>query len=754
MSLFRLCSLAPLVLTLIASFSYATPADKTSCPWEASTLQEEPLAIELLAEQTAIQAGHPLWLAIKIDHQPHWHSYWKNAGEAGMPLTIDWQLPPGLTFKQLHWPCPTRLEQSGMVGYGFEESIALLAEIDVAADLPVSTTPLELGAAVRWLACSDSACLPGETPLKLSLPITDALSAADQQHWELFANYRAAVPIKTWQPQAIRNGDVIELHLRLPHSSAHPLVQGTFFPATPRQIDDHTAAILIADPTVSDRYVVVLKDSPHALARTLQGVLLLEAADQTTTALELELPIHTTMDNASVALSDSNDSPIAIAESLPASIATIQTAPPLPVESTFEGGFAMALLLAFMGGFLLNLMPCVLPVISLKILNFMHLAGQDRLSTLKHGAAFTLGITLSFWLLAGSMLLIQSSGQFVGWGFQLQEPLFVGLLAGVLFLFGLNMFGIFEIGHSLTAIAGSAQNSLRKNSSELAGSFFSGVLTTAVATPCTGPFLGTAIGFAATLPPIQVLTIFTSLGAGMALPYMLLAAFPSWLQWLPKPGPWMSTFKEIVGFLMVATVLWLIWVFGAQTSSMAVSILLGGLFLLTIAAWIYGRYCSPQRTRYTRLLGGICVATFMIAAIGTIASSTSPLFADEPSTAIATSDSDWEPFSQARVDELHAKGIPVFIDFTAKWCLICQANHLVLTGDGVAKAMEKFKVVKMKADWTRKDAAIAQALRQWGRNAVPLYVLYGPNPGLPAQILPQVLTPEIVISALNNMSTP
>ncbi len=741
MLIFRLCVLLGLLCSVPGLSAQPTEEINDNYAIESTIPSADPLTVELVAEHTTIQPGRSLWLAIKIDHDPTWHTYWKHAGETGMPLSIDWQLPYGLSFKELHWPYPSRLDQDGLIGYGFDGRTVLLAEVVASADLRPSAEPLTLSASLQWLACSEDQCLPGESPLTLQLPISSAKASANQEHTELFRNARRMVPIKTWQPQAQRHNGLIEVHFQNPSTAGVELVKGHFFPAQPNLIDEKIPAIVTKDASSAGKYTLVLKESAQG-AKHLQGVLQLEAANGNSIALEIDLPIH-----------GAAKAPIAMNDKVPAAAAVVPVQAPAAEiinEVPFEGGFFMALVLAFAGGFLLNLMPCVLPVISLKILSFVQLAGKDRFETFKHGAAFTMGIMLSFWLLAGAMLLMQSSGQLTGWGFQLQEPLFVAILAAVLFLFGLSMFGIFEMGTSLTSLAGNAQNKLRQNRNALLSSFGSGVLTTAVATPCTGPFLGSAIGFAATLPALQVLTIFTSLAVGMALPYILLAAFPSWLRFLPKPGPWMSTFKEIVGFLMVATVLWLIWVFGAQTSSMAVSVLLGGLFFVALAAWTYGRYCSPDQGKRSRLVGATCAIAFGLAAAFAITASTSPLYADDVSqSALIASDSDWEPFSDERVAELHAQGIPVFIDFTAKWCLICQTNHLVVTSDKVAAAFKERGVVKMKADWTRKDEAIGKALRRFGRNAVPLYVLYGANPDEQPQILPQVLTPELVLDALN-----
>lgn len=429
------------------------------------------------------------------------------------------------------------------------------------------------------------------------------------------------------------------------------------------------------------------------------------------------------------------------------------TVQPMPSQE-FEGGVGLAIVFAFIGGMILNLMPCVLPVISFKVLSFVKMAGQDRSLTFKHGLIFSLGVLVSFWTLAGIMLALQAYGHAVGWGFQLQEPIFVAGLAAVLLLFALSLFGVFEIGTSITSLAGQVQNPAA--SEGVLNSFLSGVLATAVATPCTGPFLGSAIGFAVTLPAHLSLLIFTSLGLGMAFPYLLLSAFPSLLRFMPKPGKWMVAFKEIMGFLMIATVLWLIWVFGAQTNTFAIFLLLVGFFMLAIGSWIYGKWGTPYQSKRCRVIAYTFALLCGLAAGQAIVTSTSlKVLALEDSRSKEsnlTADA-WEDFSPKRVEALRQQGVPVLIDFTAKWCLICQANHLVLSSSDVENRLKELGAVKMKADWTKNDQVITKELRKFGRSGVPLYVLYGNNPTEAPQILPQVLTSDIVLQHLDKLET-
>jgi thiol:disulfide interchange protein len=423
-------------------------------------------------------------------------------------------------------------------------------------------------------------------------------------------------------------------------------------------------------------------------------------------------------------------------------------------EATSSPAFplAWALLLAFLGGAILNLMPCVLPVISVKILQLVKMAGASRRAIIQHGLVFTLGVLVSFWLLAGILLSLQAYGRSVGWGFQLQEPIFVGSLAAVLLIFGLSLFGLFEFGTLFSSWAGQRESRTVREQKGLSAAFFGGVLATAVATPCTGPFLGSAVGLAVTLPTFGALAIFTAIGLGMSLPYMLLTAFPPLMKWLPRPGPWMIRFKELMGFLMLGTVLWLVWVFGAQTSTLGVMALLTGFFIATVACWIYGSWGTLVHSARTRFLSLLSTALLLILSGYFIVGAAAQTSFSSISATTETADLDnaWLPFSKKSLDTMRAEGKPVFIDFTAKWCLICQANHYVLELAQVREKFQEHGVVRFLADWTRSDPEITQELRKHGRSGVPLYVLYLPNVEEPI-ILPQLLTPEIVLNHLTKI---
>ncbi len=701
---------------------------------------EDPIQIDLIAEEEAIQPGRPFWVAIHFQLEKGWHAYWKNPGDAGMTSAIDWVLPKGFTASATQWPYPQKFNQDSMITFGYEDEVWLLTRITPPATLD-QNTPVKIGADIDWLVCSDTTCLPGIKAVSMQIPVTSSKPRLRKEWESAFSQAREKLPKKQWNLKAYRSNGLIELRLQAPVHHLTTYTAAEFFPEH-KGIDVKGSATLLTKENRPGAYVLALKeDDSDEKTPFLRGVVVLQNDASLTEAIDINLPLVDRSQEEEISFADSKNEPAIKSPQLDVQIT--QT------SAEDQIGFVWALLFAFIGGMILNLMPCVLPVMSVKVLSFVKLASENRSTTLKHGAAFTFGVLLSFWVLAGLLLILQAYGNSVGWGFQLQEPLFVAALAALLLIFSLSLFGVFEIGASVTAYAGQAN---MRQKTGLIASFLSGVLATAVATPCTGPFLGTAIGFAVTLSPLPALLIFTSLGLGMAFPYLLLAAFPRLLRFMPKPGAWMETFKEVMGFLMLATVLWLIWVFGAQTNTLGVALLLAGFFFLSIGCWILGKWGTPIQSKTVRAIGYLFAALWFGAGSYIIVNSTAAwvIAYDVPQANQTVTADAWEPFSAERVADLQKKGIPVFVDFTAKWCLICQANHLVLVSDAVATKFDALGVVRMKADWTRKDGKITEALRQFGRNGVPLYVLYGANSET-AAILPQVLTPENVLEHLNKL---
>lgn len=686
----------------------------------ASIEAHSPIKANIIAEEQTVQPGRPFWVAVQFQMEDGWHIYWKNPGDAGMPVKVEWVLPPNMEVISQEWGAPERFGTEGLTGFGYSKETSLLVQISPSKSLDLSKD-LEIVGNVYWLVCSDSTCLPGSEVYSLTLKPSAEIPKLNSLAEEIFTKARAQLP----QPQTVntslrKDG---KLQVEIPTFDGSPYTKIDFFPEDKSIINHASPVSFLQD---DDNLLIQLDGMANSSEKSLKGVIVFETENNERRALQIDSPI----DLGEVAILTTNNSKA-----------------PAPSSSfAVEQSLLWTLLFAFIGGSILNLMPCVLPVLSFKVMSFVKMAGESRLVSFKHGALFSVGVLLSFWVLAGLILGLQSYGSAVGWGFQLQEPLFVAGLASFLLLFALSSFGVFELGMGVASMAGEASSQRR---SENLNSFFGGVLATAVATPCTGPFLGTVMGIAVTLPFIQSLSIFTAVALGLCAPYLILSGFPSLLRFIPKPGPWMETFKQLMGFLLLATVLWLLWVFSAETNSLAVFCLLGSFLLFSIAAWIFGHWATPVSSQRTRWIAYVVSMLFVVGGITLIVAPRSTWVLDEKHPP-QWKDDGWEVFSPERVIALQKQGIPVLIDFTAKWCLICQANHMVLSSDTVDQKLVDAGVVKMKADWTKNDPVITKALAEFGRNSVPLYVLYGADGEQDPQILPQVLTPDIVMNFVDD----
>ncbi|MEX1013109.1 MAG: protein-disulfide reductase DsbD domain-containing protein [Waddliaceae bacterium] len=659
----------------------------------------EPVTIQLIHEEESIQPGRPFWVGVQFKIDKTWHTYWKNPGEVGAAPNIDWKLPNGYTVEEVKWPYPKRYAHPDSVTFGYEEQVTLLAKIIPST---LAHEDAKLSASIRYIACSDENCQPGFSDVEIQLPVNESTPQIASHHQTHFKSARQKLP-KLATPQVTSHGTKMKITLQ--EATNQAVVRAEFFP------EDSTGFDLKEVAEWSEGSVIL----PASGVDSIKGTLVLHHENGEPTVYHID---------------------------------SAKTAQDQAFQSELQGHFFLGLLFAFAGGLLLNLMPCVLPVISFKILGFVKMGGEDRFKIFQHGLMFTLGVVLSFWTLAATMLGLQTYGHAIGWGFQLQNPLFVGILATLIFIFSLSLFGVFELGTSVASKAGN----LKTAKEGLRSSFMSGILATAVATPCSGPFLGTAIGFAVTLPAIFAMMIFTALALGLSFPYLIIGIFPSLIRFLPKPGKWMGTFKEVMGFIMLATVLWLAWVFGALTTYSGLHLLISALFIFAFGCYLFGKWGTPVTPKMTRYISH--TVTILCFAFGgwTLYQASNleemPSYTDE---VIAFNDATprsnrWVKYSPEKLEQLRSQGVPVFVDFTAKWCLICQANHAVLSTDAVQNKFNELGVVRMVADWTKSDPVITEQLRKLGRNSVPLYLYYGP--GQDVDILPQVLTPEIVIEHL------
>ena len=659
-----------------------------------------PVQADLIVENETIQAGNPFWVGVKLKMDDGWDTYWQNPGDAGLATQINWQLPEGFVAGPIQWPYPEKFTTDDMVGFGYTDSVLLLTKITPTDQ--ILDQSVELKASVKWLACKD-ACLPGDADLSITLPVADGAPTRNAAMAAEFDKTRAALP-KDAPVKVKSKSNKITLSLS-PQSEQFDSV--VFIPEQGEVIDYLAPQEVTMSKGGMELSLERIAGS-DILPNELKGVVLF--SDKGSNVIE-----------------------------------ALQIDSLLGAPSGELSGFWIALAFAFLGGLILNVMPCVMPVIALKIFSFVKMAHEKRSATMKHGGVFALGVLVSFWVLSGILLLLRAYGQSLGWGFQLQEPVFVVVLAAILFLLGLSLFGVFELGTSLISVGSQGSSS----KSPMMGSFMSGVLATLVATPCTGPLLGPALGFALSLSPIKALLIFTGMGLGMSAPYLVFAAFPKLVRFLPKPGNWMITFKHIMGFLMMATVIWLVWVFGAQTSNLAVMVLLVSLLVMAIGAWIFGRYATPVRKKLTRTISTF-IALIAIAFGGGSAIFSAKNLGDGEVTQVASTDG-WESYSPERVAELQMAGTPVFVDFTAKWCLICQANKVILHSSDITKAFHDNGVVTMMADWTKKDSIITKQLELLGRSGVPVYVLYPGEQNARPYILPQTLTSSTVSDYIHKL---
>ncbi|MEM8484950.1 MAG: thioredoxin family protein [Bacteroidota bacterium] len=663
----------------------------------------------LISEVTSIQPGVPFTLGLHLEMDPGWHSYWLNPGDSGEPTEIVWDLPATFSTDAIQWPIPHKIDLPPLRTYGYENEVTLLTAITPPADLATGSK-IEITATVYWLICEEI-CLPAEEAVSIQLPV-EAATPTSSADAPLFNTARNQLPVsdESWDVAATSTTGSYVLRV-VPPSAFEGNWEDVHFFSSAQSVVEHAAP----QPVTRDgnAYLIGLQQSEYAggLTEQLTGVLINKSADNTL-ALAVDIPVQ-------------DQQGFAAAAAEPATQAL------LPL-----------LLLALAGGLLLNLMPCVFPVLSLKVLGFAQQTDSSPTDIRKHGWFFAFGVVASFWVLAGLLLALRAAGSQVGWGFQLQSPLFIAGMTALFFVIGLNLLGVFEIGLFTTRLGNLSRGSGHQRA------FFDGILATLVATPCTAPFMGAALGAAIVLPTAEGLLIFTALGIGMALPYVLLSNMPNLVKRLPKPGAWMETLKQVLAFPMLATAIWLIWVFGKQTGTDGITLLLLGLLLLGAACWVLGKWPAIQISTRTRLwsrAGASALTLLAMAAVFTGAASQ----ADLTSVETASVKSGWQPFSVTAVAALREQGQPVFIDFTAAWCLTCQVNkRTTLNATAVQDAFRKKGVTIFQADWTNEDPEITQALEALGRNGVPVYALYTGKNAAPV-LLPEILNESIILDALS-----
>jgi thiol:disulfide interchange protein DsbD len=650
-------------------------------------VQTEQVRAELLAHApSGIAPGQKIWLGLRLEHQPHWHTYWKNAGDSGLPTTFNWTLPAGAAAGDIDWPTPKQLPIGPLLNFGYD-GVALLP-VPVTVSSPVGNK-FHVRLEADWLVCKTE-CIPQSGTFEFGLPVDRPITRYAAE----FERALAARPVSSaaTQAEARIDGDALAFTV----TGLPAVVEGrkaTVFPETPGVVDNPAPLTQSwNDNAWQARWPISAQrsESPEAIPL----VLAFDGGNNVRVVAKLTTPWP------GAAGTDAKAAPL-LAGGAGAS----------PLSSP---GLLTALLFALLGGVILNLMPCVFPVLSLKVLALAQHSGSAR-ERWSSALAYAAGVILAFLALAGLLLAARAGGEQLGWGFQLQSPTTVAALAALFTLIGLNLAGVFEFGSLLP----SSIASLRARDPTL-DSFLTGVLAAAVASPCTAPFMGAALGAALTWPVAQGLAVFAALGLGVAAPYLLASAVPAIARWLPRPGRWMETFRAVLAFPMFATVIWLTWVLGQQAGIDGAAALLVALLALAFAAWCWARRAEngPRRVLSTMAITALTVGAFAWAA---------PLWRPvaPDSRATAGVGALWQPWSPERVEQLRVEGRKVFVDFTAAWCVTCQYNkRTTLANAAVLAAFEANKVALLRADWTSRDAVIAAELQRLGRSGVPVYVVY------------------------------
>ncbi len=686
----------------------------------AQPVRADNAEVELVAATDAIVPGQPLSVGLRVKHDPEWHTYWQVPGDSGLPTRIHWKLPSGWYAGPIEWPVPKRMPVGPLMNFGYDGEVLLLTQLTPPADLKPGAQ-VELGARADFLICRD-VCIPSGADVALSLPVREA--ANPSRRAAQFAATRALVPqrVTLQDATATIEDDRILLSFRAPSA----LAKAEFFPLEEARIEPAAPQIVRVEGDRVALYLTAAKPIAAGFTR-LKGVLVAgdgpARADRGGWAGEIE-----------VALAPGKVAPVEAAG------AAVTAGTPITLWFALIGALA--------GGLILNLMPCVFPVLSLKLLSLLqHQREEDaahvaHASLRTHGIVFGVGVVASFVLLAGAMLALRAGGAQLGWGFQLQTPWVIAGLTALFFVIGLNLLGAFEFNVG-TRLANAAP-AQRLRPDRISGSFGTGVLAVVVAAPCTAPFMGAALGYAITQPAAQALLVFAALGVGMALPYLLLTFFPALLKRLPRPGAWMERFRQVMAFPMFATCVWLLWVLAQQVNVNALALTLGALVLIALAVWALG-IAQRGATRWRWVaLGAAGVAFYAVAA------ATGPDSMRANASTVVDAGSPWQAWTPAEQQKLLAAGQPVFVDFTAAWCVTCQANkQLVLKSRAVIDALSQKGVTLLRADWTNRDDAITRELARFERNGVPLYVLYDRSGK--AQVLPELLTERIVLDALRRI---
>ena len=696
----------------------------------ADVFYGEEIEVELVAETANVVPGQTLWTAIRLTPTEGWHTYSKWPGDSGDATFVrEWTLPQGATAGEIQWPVPTWLPFPGseLVTFSYKGEVLLLVPIDVPADYSADT--FTASAHVDWQVC-DQICLLGNGVVSIELPVEQGALRPSPQWAETIAETRNNLPLTEHNLDALFavGGDRISFSVTSNERGFSDVKEAWFFPEQRRILDPGP----LRDVTIYPGVVQITHGQPRRMLTDLQqisGLLAVERADGSVQGYIVNADVADVQGLAAIA-----------------AVAAEQQGGSGSLAGAGSANLLLILLSAMLGGLILNLMPCVFPVLSIKVLNLTSKTGASPAQFRAHGLLYTAGVIVAFLILASVLLALRAGGEAVGWAFQLQSPWFVSLLVFVFFVMGLSLSGVYEFGTGLMGVGSGLTETKGYKSS-----FFTGVLATVVASPCTAPFMGAALGFALSQSWVVAMLVFAFLGLGMALPFLLLTFSPHLMKFMPKPGPWMVTFKEFMAFPMYAAALWLLWVLGVQVGVNGMVAVASASLALALALWLL------QKVRMNpgswAMVGRLVSVVLVLVALSVLRT---PLL-EARSGGIALGDEtgvemEFEPFAAARVEELRRAGNPVLVNMTAAWCITCLANEqTTLSTQRVRQAMEEYGITYMKGDWTNQDPEISRVLDEFNRPSVPLYILYPADPNAEPQILPQLLTPSIVIEAFASL---
>lgn len=744
---FRVRSLVLVVLGSIVSLALL------ACSSDGKNVGVGPhIKVSLLSDQSSVRAGVPFHVGVLFSPEPGWHVYWKNPGDSGLAPKFSWTHSEALSLASPLWPTPSRIEVGTLVNYGYDETlIAFPATIAPSA----KEGTLEVTVKASWLVCKDE-CLPGSATLTLPVSVNHSGSPEPSQSVDLFTKYLSLVPppIERVALAVEEREDHVVLSL-LPLNQQKLPKEALFFPEDQGIINN--SAPQLSKLEGGTLQISLTRDSNRsAPVERIRGVLF-SAQGWSPSGLPKAVSIDTDNHQNEPSAASNSGTSNTVQNTIDTSTSSSTTSNTPRAES-----YLLTLLMALVGGFILNLMPCVFPVLSIKILGFIQCSKECSKTVKRHGIAFSIGVIASFLALAVVLLTLRAGGAQLGWGFQLQSPGFVLLMIGVFFILGLTFLVELNFGSKIQTLACKG-----KTGPSLSGSFFSGVLATAVATPCTAPFMGSALAATITLPTSLSLLVFLFLGIGMSIPYLILTFQPRLLCYLPKPGEWMVTFKQVMAFPMFATAVWLMKVFGRQIGihNSTIGLLMNvlwGLLIAAFAIWLVAR-TQHARSRFGITMGKVSSLLLLAGAGWTAYPSPQALHnvavtrsrsatptAGQNATEVDQFGLEWEHFSSVRLQELLNQQRAVFLDFTAEWCITCKVNERVVFGSAeVRELLRRKNVALVKGDWTSMDGEITKTLEKFGRNGVPLNVIYkGGALSKEPVILPNILTPGVVIKEL------